>query len=173
MNTMTSFHCLATKYALLMAVYLNLKKIEQIALKFVCCTHTKQSNASVERFQSSLTHLDPSETLQESSSWRPGGLCEDAHMRLHARDQEQTMMSSCAPAGVDLNPQLQYKTSKTDKSVIDHWSIWYQLFHHRISPLQPTTCMCVCVWLKDKAAVNTPSPSPPTCMCVCTEIKQQ
>ena len=103
-----------------MAVYLNFKKkLNKLHYNFFVA-HTKQSKASIERFQSSVTHLDPSETLQESSKLKTRWSLWRCTRDLHARDQEQTMMSSCALAGVDLNPQLQHKTSKTDKSVIDH-----------------------------------------------------
>jgi len=157
MNTMMSVLLLSNQVCATYGGYLNLlKKIEQISLKFFCCTHTKQSKASIERFQSSVTHSDPSETLQESSSRRSVVSVKMLSWDLHAGGQERTL--SRALAGVDLNPQPQHKTSKTDKSVIDHWSIVSSDI-----PLQPATCMCVCVLLEDKAAVNTPTAPQPAC----------
>jgi len=61
----------------------------------------------------------------------------------HAGDQEQTMMSSCALAGVDLNPQLQHKASKTDKSVTDQFDI--NCFITGYPPCSPLpACVYVC-----------------------------
>ena len=148
--------------------------------KFYCCTHTKQSKAPMECSQSSVTHLDPSETLQESWSWRWVVPVKMNPWGLHARDQEQTMMSSCALTGVDLNPQLQHQTSKTDKSVIDHWSIWYQWFHHWISPLELLSYLhvCVCVSVCDSktrqsSSKTYPPPSQPSNLHVCVHKEKQ